>query len=490
LTTRISNSKNTVELYDADYENNEITTEVALAATPQFNTTILTSILILRNVTQERVGGKYQCIVSNYYGTTYSDKSRIAVVTHPKFRKQPQDIVVQAGKTARLDCAAEGDPKPQIYWEKDGGNDFTAAREKRMQVMPEDDAFFITNVKVSDMGTYACTAESLGGIIKANATLVVYESPSFVRPMENKEVISGKSSVLECMASGFPRPKLEWLKDSRPIDTTGRHFFAADQQLLIIVDTSVSDAGVYKCTMTNDLGTKFDYMKLTVLPVASSLGVGTDFLGIIVIIVVTCCVGTSIIWVIIIYQTRRRSNGVHYEPSNLLNIVPAMPSAKDKGSAGSSPDYTAVDDGDSFSNENGVLSSQNDSIPPIDIDTVDNATYMIISQAARATPHSATTTSLCTNDGAAFDKISYENSTTLEACTPHNSDDEPAAVTPTSDENDNQPVVGGRNDQLEPLLTSSSGSSTPTIVQLHKKPVTVTICENGTNTTVAASPTK
>jgi hypothetical protein len=495
LTTRMSNSKNSVELYDGD--NNDITTEVAVAAA-HFNTTILTSVLILRNVTQEKSGGKYQCIVSNNFGTTYSAKSRIAVVTYPKFRKQPQDIKVNAGETARLDCAAEGDPKPQIYWEKDGGNDFTAAREKRMHVMPEDDAFFITNVKVSDMGTYSCTAESVGGMIKSNATVVVYESPSFVKPMENKEVISGKSSVLECMSSGFPKPKLQWLKDNRPIDASGRHFFAADYQLLIIVDTSLSDAGVYKCTMINDLGTKFDYMKLTVVPASTFIGVGYDFLGIIVIIIVACCVGTSIIWVVIIYQTRRRTNGAnHYEPTNLLTIVPAVPAASIKlqqkvsDDNGSSPDYTAVDDMDSFSNEHSnledcrVLSSHNNSEHAVTLDMFDanakklDENYYMLIQTAAVTPTSvaSTTPSLCTNDGmqtlsSSKEKISHESST-IEAVSPQNSEDETVQT-------------GEKNDQLQPLL--NSGASTPTIVQVHKKqfplPTTVTtvICDKSSPT--------
>lgn len=92
----------------------------------------------------------------------------------PKFRKIPANVTLNSTNTARLDCAATGDPPPQIAWQKDGGNDFTAARERRMHVMPTDDVFFITNVKISDQGVYTCTAENPAGIIKANATLTVY----------------------------------------------------------------------------------------------------------------------------------------------------------------------------------------------------------------------------------------------------------------------------------------------------------------------------
>lgn len=78
---------------------------------------------------------------------------------------------------ARLECAAEGHPSPQIAWQKDGGTDFPAARERRMHVMPDDDIFFIANVKTEDMGVYSCTAQNAAGSLSANATLTVLGEP-------------------------------------------------------------------------------------------------------------------------------------------------------------------------------------------------------------------------------------------------------------------------------------------------------------------------
>lgn len=96
----------------------------------------------------------------------------------PSFLKTPMDLTIRAGSMARLECAAEGHPLPQIAWQKDGGTDFPAARERRMHVMPDDDIFFIASVKAEDMGVYSCTAQNAAGSLSANATLTVLgESP-------------------------------------------------------------------------------------------------------------------------------------------------------------------------------------------------------------------------------------------------------------------------------------------------------------------------
>ena len=85
----------------------------------------------------------------------------------------PSDSTIRTGQTARLECAAGGHPTPQIAWQKDGGTDFPAARERRMLVFPADDVFFITDVKLEDMGVYSCTAKNTAGTVSANATLTV-----------------------------------------------------------------------------------------------------------------------------------------------------------------------------------------------------------------------------------------------------------------------------------------------------------------------------
>ncbi|CAK1552140.1 unnamed protein product [Leptosia nina] len=267
-----------------------------------------TSVLVIPDVSHID-SGKYQCVVSNKFGTTYSTKAKMNIVTFPRFLKTPTNVTVRTGETVTLNCAATGDPPPEISWKKDGGNDFPAARERRMNVMPTDHLFFIVNAKPTDMGVYSCAAKNPAGTIIANATLSVLQEPSFIRVMGNKEVTSGEPVVLECMVQGSPKPSLKWSKDGIPIAPSERYYLAGNNQLLIIIGAKSSDAGHYECEITNDLGSKKEIIELKVLPPVAIMVKEENMTGIIIITVVCCAVGTSIIWVVIIYQTRRRMAG-------------------------------------------------------------------------------------------------------------------------------------------------------------------------------------
>uniref|UniRef100_A0A8I4A0F0 Leucine rich repeats and immunoglobulin like domains 2 n=1 Tax=Callithrix jacchus TaxID=9483 RepID=A0A8I4A0F0_CALJA len=293
-----------------------------------------TSILHLFNVnfTDE---GKYQCIVTNHFGSNYSQKAKLTVNEMPSFLKTPMDLTIRTGAMARLECAAEGHPAPQISWQKDGGTDFPAARERRMHVMPEDDVFFIANVKIEDMGIYSCMARNIAGGLSANASLTVLETPSFIRPLEDKTVTRGETAVLQCIAGGSPAPRLNWTKDDGPLLVTERHFFAAANQLLIIVDAGLDDAGKYTCIMSNTLGTERGHIYLNVISSPncdssqSSIGHEDDgwtTVGIVIIVVVCCVVGTSLIWVIVIYHMRRKNEDYSITNTEELNLPADIPS--------------------------------------------------------------------------------------------------------------------------------------------------------------------
>ncbi|KAG5879278.1 hypothetical protein JTB14_008954 [Gonioctena quinquepunctata] len=247
--------------------------------------------------------GKYQCVVSNSFGTTYSQKSAISVLVYPTFTKVPKNVTVPAGETVTWQCAADGEPPPEIAWTKGGGDDFPAARERRMEVMAGDDVFFIVDSKPRDTGVYSCTAHNAAGTIITNVSLVIEEKPSILKKMVDKEFSSGEHVVLQCLSNGTPKPTITWWKDGESIIPTERHFFIHEDQMVIIVDSVQTDSGIYECRLNNSLGEVSDQSRIIVKPNTYDT---SNMLGIIIISVVCCAVLTSIIWVVIIYQTRRK----------------------------------------------------------------------------------------------------------------------------------------------------------------------------------------
>ncbi|KAM3877607.1 leucine-rich repeats and immunoglobulin-like domains protein 1 [Diretmus argenteus] len=288
-----------------------------------------TTILHLRHVTFAHEG-RYQCIITNHFGSSYSSKARLTVNVLPSFVKTPRDSTIRTGHTARLECAAEGHPAPQIAWQKDGGTDFPAARERRMHVMPDDDVFFIMDVKPEDMGVYSCTAKNTAGTVSANATLTVLETPHLAQDLEDRSVAVGDTVALQCKALGSPPPRITWLRDDQPLRPSDRHHFTPGNQLLVIGSVTMEDAGRYTCQMSNTLGTERAHSQLVVNQRLASCtplpGPSTVTIGIIVIAVVTSIVVTSLVWVCIIYQTRKKSEECSVTNTDETIVPPDVPS--------------------------------------------------------------------------------------------------------------------------------------------------------------------
>ncbi|KAH9426548.1 otolith morphogenesis [Dermatophagoides pteronyssinus] len=279
------------------------------------NVTHYTSILHLINI-QDDDQGRYHCMASNSYGSVYSHKFSVNVYVVPYFLKRPYNVTVRIGHTAKLECSAKGQPSPIVSWQKDGGDNFPAAMERRMHVMPADDVFFIVEVKKTDMGSYSCHAANDAGSIVSTAYLNVIEIPSLLRKMVDIKSQPGQTVSLECMATGIPVPKVVWFKDGQLLEQTDRHFFTAGGQRLIIAKSTLSDQGHYSCNISNTYGTTSDscYLEMVTISKRNSDNFITSFGYVmneycsIVIAIVICVVLTSLAWIVVICYIRRQHN--------------------------------------------------------------------------------------------------------------------------------------------------------------------------------------
>lgn len=128
--------------------------------------------------------------------------------------------------------------------------------------------------------------------------------------MEHKDVIIGEYTVLECLNSGSSLSEVRWFKNSKPIlASQNRYLLTKENQLLIIAKTTEEDAGLFTCEMENQLGLEKLSIQLTVRPEPTTVNkidnyTHDEITAIIIITVVVCAIGTSIIWIVIIYTKK------------------------------------------------------------------------------------------------------------------------------------------------------------------------------------------
>uniref|UniRef100_A0A3Q2YQW8 Neuronal cell adhesion molecule n=1 Tax=Hippocampus comes TaxID=109280 RepID=A0A3Q2YQW8_HIPCM len=90
--------------------------------------------------------------------------------------------------------------------------------------------------------------------------------PTFLLPSEpssSKMVLRGQVLEMECFAEGLPTPVISWAKVSGELPST-RASFLHHQKILRIVNVSEEDAGDYRCTAKNQLGSVHHTIQITV----------------------------------------------------------------------------------------------------------------------------------------------------------------------------------------------------------------------------------
>ncbi|XP_042345387.1 protogenin A-like [Plectropomus leopardus] len=199
--------------------------------------------------------GLYQCLAQNKYGAILSQKARLTIASISAFTIQPTSIVVTEGSVARFSCKITAHPPPIITWEF---NRVTLPlATERITVLPSG-VLQIHGVQRSDAGNYRCIATNIASRRRSTeATLTVTPAPRPQLPQrpriiagpQNISVSLHQSAILECMATGNPRPIISWSRaDSKSIDVYNTKVLGNGN--LLITDIKPQHGGVYMCRAT------------------------------------------------------------------------------------------------------------------------------------------------------------------------------------------------------------------------------------------------
>nr|XP_043891442.1 neuronal cell adhesion molecule-like isoform X24 [Solea senegalensis] len=237
----------------------------------------------------------YQCIARNIHGTAVSHNIVIRQSRSPLWSKEKiKPVVIQEGGSLVLPCEPPaGLPPPIIFWMD---NNFQRLPQSSRVSQSLNGDLYFSNVLLEDSrNDYICYARfphtrtiqqkqpisvTVLNLDAINDTMAAFYNdtdlfsedpveerrPTFLIPSgssSSKMVLRGQVLEMECIAEGLPTPEISWSKVSGELPSKGTSFLHY-QKTLRIVNVSESDAGDYRCTARNQLGSEHHTIHVTV----------------------------------------------------------------------------------------------------------------------------------------------------------------------------------------------------------------------------------
>ncbi|XP_049579481.1 neuronal cell adhesion molecule isoform X11 [Syngnathus scovelli] len=243
----------------------------------------------------EHYEGAYQCTARNKHGTAVSNNIVVRQPRSPLWSKEKiKPIVIQEGVSLVLPCRPPaGFPPPIVFWMD---NNFQRLpQSNRVSQSLNGDLYFSNVLREDSRNDYICYArfphtqtiqqkqpitvkvlnlDAINDTMEAfyNDTDLFSEEPAderkptFLLPLEatsSKMVLRGQVLEMECFAEGLPTPEISWAKMSGELPDA-RISFLHHRKVLRIVNVSEADAGDYRCTARNQLGSVHHTIRITV----------------------------------------------------------------------------------------------------------------------------------------------------------------------------------------------------------------------------------
>ncbi|XP_059194995.1 immunoglobulin superfamily DCC subclass member 3-like [Centropristis striata] len=234
------------------WRRNGVPVATGVKATVLANGTLLIRNFSKRRESNETDAGEYDCAAQNRYGMLISRKARVLIASLPKFLSHPESVAVDEGGVARLTCQVNGIPEANITWQRDRHP--LGTEDPRYTLLPNG-VLQITAVRRTDSGFFRCVASNIANTRYSNeAQLSVtgagsrtYREPVILSGPQNLTINIHQTAVLECIATGNPRPIVSWSRlDGRSIGVAGVQVLGTGN--LMISDASLQHAGVYVCS--------------------------------------------------------------------------------------------------------------------------------------------------------------------------------------------------------------------------------------------------
>nr|XP_012216027.1 PREDICTED: Down syndrome cell adhesion molecule-like protein Dscam2 isoform X13 [Linepithema humile] len=212
-----------------------------------------------------RHAGEYTCTASNKAGAS-SHTAALAVNVPPRWILEPTDKAFAQGSDARVECKADGFPKPQVTWKRAAGDtpgDYTDLKLSNPDISVEDGTLSINNIQKTNEGYYLCEAvNGIGSGLSAVILISVQAPPQFEIKLKNQTARRGEPAVLQCEAQGEKPIGILWNMNNKRLDTKSDPRYTIREEILangVLSDLSIkrterSDSALFTCVATNAFG--------------------------------------------------------------------------------------------------------------------------------------------------------------------------------------------------------------------------------------------
>ncbi|XP_045912589.1 neural cell adhesion molecule L1.1-like isoform X1 [Micropterus dolomieu] len=192
--------------------------------------------------------GEYECSALNSHGSA-TRSFTVTVEAAPYWLKQPQNLLYSPGETVRLDCQAEGIPKPNITWSINGEPVAEVDDDPRRSV--SGGVLILKDVEYADTAVYQCEATNKHGSILLNTYLHVVELPPQILSSDGVvyRVTEGKDIKLHCESFGSPRPHVTWEGENRIPLLSDPRVSLLTNGTLELSNAGHDDSGEYTCSV-------------------------------------------------------------------------------------------------------------------------------------------------------------------------------------------------------------------------------------------------
>ncbi|XP_053612849.1 cell adhesion molecule Dscam1 isoform X35 [Plodia interpunctella] len=209
--------------------------------------------------------GTYSCVAANPAGST-NHSAVLEVNVPPRWILEPTDKAFAQGSDAKVECKADGFPKPQVTWKRAEGDtpgDYKDLKPNNPNVKVEDGTLSISNIQKTNEGYYLCEAvNGIGSGLSAVILISVQAPPQFEIKMRNQTARRSEPAVLQCQAKGEKPIGIIWNMNNKRLEPKSDPRYTIREEILpggVVSDLSIrrterSDSALFTCVATNAFG--------------------------------------------------------------------------------------------------------------------------------------------------------------------------------------------------------------------------------------------